>query len=211
MRRATPISLTDDARRQLEQLKRSRTVSVRLAQRAAIVLLAAGGLENQRIAQVMSVSRQKVARWRDWYAERGLAGIEKDAPRPGRKRRIDDKQRAAIVRKTLRQTPEGHTHWSRSTMAVIVLLGRPRSATRFLTLVGPDSVIKATRSSSRPESPVDDSMSTPRSRSRSVIRTSSSNIAGSRLAFESGLLRREGSALCRAWVCCWAEERVSCR
>jgi transposase len=47
----------------------------------------------------------------------GLAGIEKDAPRKGRKRQIDDKKRAAVVNKTLHEKPEGQTHWSRSTMA----------------------------------------------------------------------------------------------
>ncbi len=104
-------------RDQLERLKRSRRVSVRLAERAAIVLHAADGLENQQIGVLMGLTRQKVSRWRGRYARRGLAGIEKDAPRPGRKRRIDDKQRAAVVRKTLKQTPEGQTHWSRSTMA----------------------------------------------------------------------------------------------
>jgi transposase len=92
-------------------------VSVRLAQRASIVLLAADGLENKQIGQRLGITRQTAGRWRDRYAAHGLAGIEKDAPRPGRKRRIDDKQRAAVVRKTLHETPEGQTHWSRSTMA----------------------------------------------------------------------------------------------
>jgi transposase len=117
MRRATSIVLSDSEREQLERLKRGRRVSVRLAERAAIVLHAADGLENQQIAEAMGISRQKAGRWRDRYAGRGLAGIEKDAPRPGRKRRIDEEQRAAVVRKTLNQTPEGQTHWSRSTMA----------------------------------------------------------------------------------------------
>lgn len=104
-------------REQLERLSRGRRVSVRLAERARIVLGAADGLENQEIGQLMGISRQKVGRWRDRYAALGLAGIEKDAPRPGRKRRIDEKQREAVVRKTLREKPEGQTHWSRSTMA----------------------------------------------------------------------------------------------
>ena len=117
MRRAITISLDDSERRQLEQLSRGRRVSVRLAQRATIVLQAADGLENRQIAVAMGISRQKAGRWRQRYAQRGLAGIEKDAPRPGRRRRIDAKQRSAVVRKTLKQTPEGQTHWSRSTMA----------------------------------------------------------------------------------------------
>jgi transposase len=117
MRRANPVALDPKQREQLEAFKRGRRVSVRLAERAAIVLHAADGLENQQIGQLLGISRQKVGRWRDRYAEHGLAGIEKDAPRPGRKRRIDDRQRAAVVRKTLKQRPQGQTHWSRSTMA----------------------------------------------------------------------------------------------
>ena len=92
-------------------------MSVRLAERVAIVLHAADGLENQEIAQRMGISRFKASRWRQRYAEDGLAGIEKDAPRPGRRRRIGDQQRADVVRKTLHEKPEGQTHWSRSTMA----------------------------------------------------------------------------------------------
>ena len=92
-------------------------MSVRLAQRASIVLLAAEGLENKQIGQRLNITRQTAGRWRDRYAAHGLAGIETDAPRPGRKRRIGDHQRAAVVRKTLHERPEGQTHWSRSTMA----------------------------------------------------------------------------------------------
>jgi len=117
MRKAVTIELNDSERRCLEKLKRGRRVPVRLAERAAIVLLAADGLENQDIAAQLGITRQKVGRWRRRYGERGLAGIEKDAPRPGRRRRIDDQQRAAVVRKTLRETPKGQTHWSRTTMA----------------------------------------------------------------------------------------------
>ena len=117
MRRAIAIVLDAAQREQLERVARGRRVSVRLAERAQIVLHASDGLENQQIARVMKVSRQKAGRWRDRYAQLGLAGIEKDAPRPGRKRRIDERQRAAVVRRTLKHKPEGQTHWSRSTMA----------------------------------------------------------------------------------------------
>jgi transposase len=117
MRRATPVVLEPAQREQLERLARGRRISVRLAERARVVLHAADGMENQRIGEALGISRQKAGRWRDRYAGHGLAGIEKDAPRPGRKRRIGDKQRAAVARKTLHEKPEGQTHWSRSTMA----------------------------------------------------------------------------------------------
>jgi transposase len=117
MRKAVVIELNSSERAMLEQLKRGRRVAVRLAERAKIILHAADGLENQQIAERMGISRQKAGRWRARYAALGLTGIEKDAPRPGRRRRIEDKQRAAVVRKTLRETPKGQTHWSRATMA----------------------------------------------------------------------------------------------
>jgi transposase len=117
MRKAIPIVLDKTQRLELEKLKRGRRVSVRLAERAAIVLHAADGLDNQQIGALMNISRQKAGRWRQRFAERGIAGIEKDAPRPGRRRSIDAVQRDAVVRKTLHETPEGQTHWSRSTMA----------------------------------------------------------------------------------------------
>ena len=69
---------------------------------------------------------------------------------------------------------------SRSTIAVIVLRGNPRSAMRLFTLVGPDEPKSATRSSSRPVRPVDDSRSMPRCRSRSVIWTNNCWSAPSR-------------------------------
>ncbi len=119
MRRAIPIVLDQNQRQHLESLKRSRTVAVRLAQRAAVVLHAADGLEDQQIGALMGISRQKAGRWRKRYAQLGLAGIEKDAPRSGRKPQIDAQQRAAVVKKTLKEKPQGQTHWSRSTMAKV--------------------------------------------------------------------------------------------
>lgn len=119
MKRATPLVLTDEQFEELEWLSRGRRVSVRLAQRASIVLLAAEGLENKQIGEHLGITRQTAGRWRDRYAVRDLAEIEKDAPRGGRKRRISDKQRAAVVRNTLHETPEGQTHWSRSTMSEV--------------------------------------------------------------------------------------------
>ncbi|HEY7116905.1 MAG TPA: IS630 family transposase [Tepidisphaeraceae bacterium] len=117
MRRATPIVLEPAERAELERLARGRRVPVRLAERVKVVLLGADGMENQDIGKKLGISRQKAGRWRDRYAELGLAGIEKDAPRPGRKRRVDGKRREAVVRKTLHEKPEGQTHWSRATMA----------------------------------------------------------------------------------------------
>jgi transposase len=90
-----------------------------LVERVKIALLAAEGLENQQIAAKLGMSRQKAGRWRDRYAERRLAGVEQDAPRPGRLPAISKSRKAQVVTKTLQEQPEGATHWSRRTMAEV--------------------------------------------------------------------------------------------
>ncbi len=117
MRRAQPVTLNAAQRRQLGRYARGRQVAVRLALRARIVLLAADGFQNKQIAEQLGVSRQLVARWRTRFLEGGIAGIEKDAPRPGRKPAISARKVQQIIHKTTRETPRNATHWSRRTMA----------------------------------------------------------------------------------------------
>ena len=62
-------------------------------QRAKIVLLAAKGQENKHIANALGVTRQLVGRWRNRYVTQGLAGIEKDAPGRGARRRLGRRSR----------------------------------------------------------------------------------------------------------------------
>jgi transposase len=110
---ALPLRVGD--RDRLEELLRSRSVSAGLAQRARIVLLSADGVKKAEIAERTGASRVKVDRWRDRYAELGLAGLS-DVKRPGRPRSLDH---AAIVKKTLAPPPRklGVTHWSSRLLA----------------------------------------------------------------------------------------------
>jgi len=64
LRVAPAIELTDEQEIELKRLARSKRTSVRLAQRAQIVLLAAQGLQNKDIAGQLGVGRVQVARWR---------------------------------------------------------------------------------------------------------------------------------------------------
>src|SRR5437868_13811447 len=75
MRRAPAIVLETNTREELERLARSRSQSVRLAQRSRIILLAAAGLDNDAIGVVLNITRQKVGRWRIRFAERSMEGI----------------------------------------------------------------------------------------------------------------------------------------
>lgn len=114
MRTARAIERSAAQRQQLRRWARSNTESVRLARRARMILLAAEGMDNREIARELDVGRVQVGRWRERFAKGGLAAIEADLPRSGRKPRIDA---AEIVRLTTQSRPEAATHWSTRTLA----------------------------------------------------------------------------------------------
>jgi transposase len=117
MRRACAIALTDEDRATLERWSRSRSTEARLVERSRIVLLAAEGRENKDIAAELGVTRVTVGRWRDRFAELGIAGIKKDAPRGGRPPKARDDLATKIIEMTTRQKPDHATHWSTRTLA----------------------------------------------------------------------------------------------
>ena len=117
LRVAPAIELTDEQQRELTRLARSKTASVRLAQRARIVLLAAQGMQNKDIADALGVGRVQVGRWRDRYADAGLQGIERDLPRGAPPAKMDV---AKLVQLTTQTTPEAATHWSTRKMAAVL-------------------------------------------------------------------------------------------
>ncbi|HLJ86954.1 MAG TPA: IS630 family transposase [Candidatus Angelobacter sp.] len=117
MRIAPPVELKPEQRIALERLARQRSLPARVVERARIVLRAADGLENQQIAQQMSLTPEKVSRWRKRFLKGGMAALQKDAPRPGRKRTLTDPRVKQILEMTLEQTPANATHWSTRTMA----------------------------------------------------------------------------------------------
>lgn len=114
MRSAVVIELSMKEKKDLTRMSKSNTVSVRLARRAQIILLAAEGWENQDIAAHLGVGRVQVGRWRNRYVQGKLAAIELDRPRGGRPRKVDT---AHLVEATTQSTPRAATHWSTRTMA----------------------------------------------------------------------------------------------
>jgi len=116
-RHAAPIALSPDEQTTLATWARSRTLPLRQVQRAQIVERAARGMDNQDIARALAVSRPTVQLWRQRFLALRLAGLEKDAPRPGRIPRISEQRVRTIVQATLHTTPPNATHWSTRTMA----------------------------------------------------------------------------------------------
>jgi transposase len=93
--RARQIVLTASERRRLKKLAHSRTASYQQVVRVRIVLDAARGYSNNKIARRQSVVVDTVRLWRGRYADQGLDGL-KDRPRSGRPRRFTPVQRAEV-------------------------------------------------------------------------------------------------------------------
>lgn len=117
MRRAPQLHVTDDEHTQLQHWAKGRRTPVRLALRAKIILLAAAGYDNHDIATAVQVSRQTVGLWRQRFAVRRLAGIERDAPRGGRPPQRRQALEAQILHATTQTRPPAATPWSSRTLA----------------------------------------------------------------------------------------------
>jgi len=117
MRLASLITLNERERATLEKWARGKQTPVRLVTRAKMVLLAAQGWLNKDIALEVGVGRDTVGRWRERFSKLRLSGIEKDAPRGGRKPTTRNAQARLIIETTTQKKPENATHWSTRTLA----------------------------------------------------------------------------------------------
>ncbi len=68
----------------------------------------------------LKITQKKASRWRKRFLTLGLTGLERDAPRPGRTRKLSAHLVRRVVHLTTRQKPTNATHWSTRTMAAAV-------------------------------------------------------------------------------------------
>lgn len=117
MRPAASLHLTTSDRQRLLGWLRRLGRQSRLGRRAAILLRAADGWSNERIARSLETDAHTVARWRRRYLQSGLTGILQEQPRSGRPRQVPVEQEAAAVRAAMARTPPGGDRWSTRTLA----------------------------------------------------------------------------------------------
>lgn len=111
------IILSPQEQKTIQLWAHGKSLPVRLAQRAQIIHLAAEGVFSHVIAQQLGVSRPTVQLWRQRFLALRCAGLEKDAPRPGRLPKISQEKIKTVIEATLHTIPKDATHWSTRTMA----------------------------------------------------------------------------------------------
>src|SRR5438128_9437272 len=114
---ARALRVRPEDREWLEALVGGGKTPQRVVLRARIVLGAAAGQSNNGLAKELGISRPTLLRWRQRYVQAGVVGLLKDAPRPGRRKRIRPEKVEAIVNATLHTTPRDATQWSVRSLA----------------------------------------------------------------------------------------------
>src|SRR5580704_16783084 len=135
--RAVPVMLSAGERRTLNKRVRGAKTAHRDRLRAQIVLAAAGGHPNARIAAGLGISVDTVRKWRGRFAARGLNGLQ-DRPRAGRPRRISAADRAAVGALAC-QLPAATgvplAHWTGHELTARELASSPVSASSVLRIL----------------------------------------------------------------------------
>lgn len=138
--RRGPIVLEAAERRALERRAAARTASQQAAYRAKIILRAADGQTDERIAADLGLALRTVWEWRRRFARERLAGLQ-DRPKcpPPRRYTADIQARLLVLAcqkpAEVDPTRAGQTHWTVQDLAAYVAahpelgLGAPSKST----------------------------------------------------------------------------------
>ena len=111
------ITLTSEERLQLQALVQGGKAPVRRVKRAQILLAAARGSSDERIAANVAVGTSTVFRTKRRFVEEGLEPALSEAPRPGAARKLSAKQEALLVATACSKPPTGRARWTLSLLA----------------------------------------------------------------------------------------------
>jgi transposase len=98
------VELTADEYQKLDQMSRRGTQGARKLIRARILLKAALGMSDEEIAQEVDTGVATIERTRKRFATRRLEALE-ELPRPGRKRRLDERGEARLIAEACSPAP----------------------------------------------------------------------------------------------------------
>ncbi len=126
---APPLAVTSEQRAALTKMSRSTSLPERVVVAAKGLVMAADGIATIEVARRLSVSPDRVRRWRRRFEREGVQGVGRIAPGRGRKPSLPEGTVAEIVRVTREERPrDGATHWT--TRALAKELGISRETVR---------------------------------------------------------------------------------
>lgn len=118
------IQLKQDEQKTLKVMCSSGVASVRVLQRAQMLLALDQGILDQQITAVLQIERTCIWRVRQRYLDDGLETALYDRPRSGRPTEYGDKAEAELVALACSERPLGHSQWS---LALLTEVARQQS------------------------------------------------------------------------------------
>jgi transposase len=112
---ARPVRMTIKRDRKLRQIISAGTSPQRLVLRAKVILAAAAGDTNAKIARDLGCTENTVREWKKRFAVHGIPGIF-DRPRPGRPEIHGPSVRLLIVATATSAPPDGESCWSQASI-----------------------------------------------------------------------------------------------
>ena len=116
-KRSFPVVLSPTDQEQLLLWERAHGTPQQVGLRCRIVLGAAKGEDNLRLAARLHINRHTVSLWRKRVKKEGVGAVWEVASGRGRKPHYDATKRERMIEATLQSKPEGQTHWSCRTLA----------------------------------------------------------------------------------------------
>lgn len=106
------ISLKEEEQKELKQYLRKGKSSARSLTRARILLLADEGLDDEKIAGALKVSKSTISRIRTRYCESGLDFALHEKARSGAPPKIDSRIEAQLTLLACSEPPDGRSRWT---------------------------------------------------------------------------------------------------
>lgn len=128
------MSCGPEERRELARLAGSRTESRQMVERAQIILGCLAGKRVKEVARACHTRPNTVIKWRQRFAQRGLAGL-RDAPRPGAKPVYGEDFRNRVLALLEQPPPPGQASWDGPAVAA-TLKGSVHAVWRVLRQQG---------------------------------------------------------------------------
>lgn len=110
------LNIDEATRSQLSKLAHSKTVEVRIAQRADIILMFDSGINKAEIGRDKNLDQRCVATWINRFKSDGIDGLS-DRPGRGRKEGYTKSQTKKIVDTVCKKPKKGLSRWSVRTLA----------------------------------------------------------------------------------------------
>ena len=118
------LTLTDEERLELEQMKQSRSLAAGDVFRARLILMLAEGVPYRTIQERLDTTAPTISRWKERFVKERMAGLL-EVRHPGQKPTvITPALQAKVLDATRRKPKDGSTHWSCRKLAAQLGIGK---------------------------------------------------------------------------------------